>query len=79
MSDINGRIGAILPPSHSWMAPFVEDMLHKASTGLIEAVVTGPGRAVLFYGRCSMGESLMSDMARDAHSYSQELVHGWEN
>ena len=30
------------------------------------AVVTGPGRAVLFYGRCSMGEGLTMDEARDA-------------
>ena len=60
------ELGAIPPPSHSWMAPLVEDMLHKARTGLTEAVVTGPGRAVLFYGRCSMGEGLMADEARDA-------------
>ena len=56
----------IPPPSHSWMAPLVEDMLHDARTGLTEAVVTGPGRAVLFYGRHSMGEGLMADKARDA-------------
>ena len=48
------------------MAPLVEDMLHKARTGLTVAVVTGPGRAVLFYGSCSMGEGLMADEARDA-------------
>ena len=41
-------------------------MLHEARTGLTEAVVTGPGRAVLFYGRHSMGEGLMADEARDA-------------
>ena len=60
------KLGAIPPPSHSWMAPLVQDMLHKARTGLTEAVVTGPGRAVLFYGRCSMGEGLRVDKARDA-------------
>ena len=49
------ELGAIPPPSHSWMAPLVEDMLCNARTGLTEAVVTGPGRAVLFYRRCSMG------------------------
>ena len=48
------------------MAPLVEDMLHEARTGLTKAVVTGPGRAVLFYQRHSMGESLMADEARDA-------------
>ena len=60
------ELGAIPPPSHSWMAPLVEDMLHKARTGLIKAVVTGPGRAVLFCGICSMEEGLMADKARDA-------------
>ena len=44
----------------------MEDMLHDIRTGLTEAVVTGPGRAVLFYGRCLMGEGLTTDEARDA-------------
>ena len=44
----------------------MEDMLHKARMGLTKAVVTGPGRAVLFYGRLSMGEGLRADKARDA-------------
>ena len=48
------------------MAPLVEDMLHDIRTGLTEAVVIGPGRAVLFYGRHSLGESLTTDKARDA-------------
>ena len=60
------ELGAIPQPSHSWMAPLVEDMLHNARTGLTKAVMTSPGRAVLFYGRCSMGEGLMADKARDA-------------
>ena len=60
------ELGAIPPPSHSRMAPLVEDMLHEARTGLTEAVVTGPGRVVLFYGRCSMGEGLTGDEVRDA-------------
>ena len=60
------ELGAISPPSHSWMAPLVEDMLCNARTGLTKAVVTGPGRAVLFYGRCSNGEGLTMDEARDA-------------
>ena len=58
--------GTVPPPSHSWMAPLVENMLCNARTGLTEAVVTGPGRAVLFYGRCSMEEGLTADKARDA-------------
>ena len=60
------ELGAIPPPFHSWMAPLVEDMLWEARTGLTKAVVIGPGRAVLFYGRCSMGEGLKADEARDA-------------
>ena len=60
------ELEAIPPRSHSWMAPLVEDILHKARTGLTKAVVTGPGRVVLFYRRCSMGEGLMADEARDA-------------
>ena len=60
------ELGAIPQPSHSWTAPLVEDMLHEARTGLTKAVVTGPGRAVLFYGRHSMREGLMADETRDA-------------
>ena len=60
------ELGAIPLPFHSWTAPLVEDMLHYARTGLTKAVVTGLGRAVLFYRRHSMGEGLMADKARDA-------------
>ena len=60
------ELGAVSPPCHSWMAPLVEDMLHYVRTGLTKAVVTGPGRAVLFYGRHSLGEGLTTDEARDA-------------
>ena len=59
------ELGAVLPPSHSWMAPLVEDMLHDARTRLTEAMVIGPGRVVLFYGRHSMGEGLTMDEARN--------------
>ena len=59
------ELGEVPPPSHSWAAPLMEDMLHDARTRLTKAVVIGPGRAVLFYGRCSMGEGLMADEARD--------------
>ena len=48
------------------MAPVVEDMLQEVRAGLMEAVVIGPGRAILFYGRCSMGEGLKADEARGA-------------
>ena len=48
------------------MAPLIEDMLCDARTRLTEAVVIGPDRAVLFYGRCSIGEGLTANEARDA-------------
>ena len=54
------------PPSHAWTSPVVEDMLWEVRVGLMEAVVIGPGRAILFYGRHSMGEGLKADKARDA-------------
>ena len=60
------ELGAVSPPSHSWMAPLMEDMLCDARTGLTKAVLIGPGRAVLFYGRHSLGEDLTIDKARDA-------------
>ena len=41
-------------------------MLWEARTRLTEAVVTGPGREILFYGRHSIGEGLKADQARDA-------------
>ena len=60
------ELGAVPPPSHSCMAPLMEDMLHDARTRCTKAVVIGPGRTVLFYGRCSMGEGLTTDKARDS-------------
>ena len=60
------ELGTVPPPSHSWTAPLVEDMLCDVTTGLTEAVVTGPGRAVLFYRKHSMEEGLTADEARDA-------------
>ena len=59
------ELGTVPLPSHSWMATLMKDMLHDARTRLTEAVVIGPGREVLFYGRCSMGEGLMADEVRD--------------
>ena len=49
----------VTPPlSHAWQAPIVEDMVCEGRTGLTEAVVTGAGRAVLFYGGHLLGEGL---------------------
>ena len=59
------ELGDVPPPLHAWMAPEVEDMLQETRAGLMEAVVIGPGRAILFYGRHSMGEGLKVDKARD--------------
>ena len=60
------ELGDTPPPWYAWTAPVVEDMLREVRAGLTEAVVIGPGRAVLFYGRCSMGEGLKVDEAREA-------------
>ena len=58
--------GVIPPLSYTWTAPLVEDMLCYARTGITKAVVTSPGRAVLFYGRCSLGDGLSPAESRDA-------------
>ena len=58
--------GAVQPPSHTWQATMIEDMVWEAKSGLTKAVVTGPGRAVLFYGRQSQGEGLNLGEVRDA-------------
>ena len=63
---LTDELGDVPPPLHAWMAPVVEDMLQETRAGLMEAVVIGPGRAILFYGRRSMGEGLKADEARDA-------------
>ena len=63
---LTDELGDVPPPSHAWMAPVVEDMLRETRAGLTEAVVIGPGRAILFYGRRSMGEGLKADEARYA-------------
>ena len=58
--------GVVSPLSHAWTAPLVKDMLHYARTGPTETKVTGPGMAVLFYGRHSLRETLSPDEPRDA-------------
>ena len=60
------EVGAAPQPPHTWTAPVVEDMLHHGRTGLTKAVVMGPGRAVLFYGRQSLGEGLSLGKVRYA-------------
>ena len=64
---LTDELGDTPPPSHAWTAPVVEDMLWEVRAGLMEAVVIGPGRAIHFYGRHSMGEGLKADEARGCH------------
>ena len=40
------------------LSSVIEDMLRETRAGLSEAVVVGPGKAILFYGRRSLGEGL---------------------
>ena len=63
---LTDELGDVPPPLHAWTTPVIEDMLQETRAGLMEAVVIGPGRAILFYGRCSMGEGLKAAEARDA-------------
>ena len=56
----------IPPPSHAWQALILEDVVHEGRTGLTEAIMTGPGQAVLFYGCHSLGEGLNLGEVRDA-------------
>ena len=65
-ATLTDELGDVPPPQHTWMALVVEDMLQDTRIGLTEAVVIGPGKAILFYGRRSMGEGLKADEARDA-------------
>ena len=67
MCDFNGRIGSNTPTLSLLDGPPCKRYAAcNARTGLTKAVVTGPDRAVLFYGRPSMGEALTTDEARDA-------------
>ena len=65
-ATLTDELGDLPPPSHTWTAPVIEDMLREMRAGLTEAVVIGPGSAILFYGRHSQGEGLKADEARDA-------------
>ena len=47
---LTDELGDTPPPSHTLMAPVVEDMLREARAGLTEALAIGPGRAILFMG-----------------------------
>ena len=74
---LTDELGDVPPPPHAWMSPVVEDMLQEARAGLTEAVVIGPGRAILSYGRQLMGEGLKLQMRLGMlHSSSQVQEHG---
>ena len=47
--------GAVPPLPLAWTVPLVEDMLCYARTGLTEAVVMGPGRAIIFLWETVIG------------------------
>ena len=64
--NLTKKRGAAPPPPHAWMVPVVEDMLQHGRAGLTKAVVMSPGRAILFYRRCSLGEGLSLGEVRDA-------------
>ena len=53
------------PPPHAWQAPIVQDMVQDGKVGLREAVLTGPGRVILFYRQWSFGEGLHLGKAQD--------------
>ena len=63
---LTDELGDVPPPLHTWMTAVIEDMLQEAGAGLMETVVIGPGKAILFYGRHSLGDGLKADEARDA-------------
>ena len=52
---LTNELGDVPPPTHSWTTPVIEDMLQETRAGLMEAVVVGPGKAILFYRRHSLG------------------------
>ena len=68
---LTDELGDVPPPPHAWMAPVVEDMLREARAGLTEAVVIGPGRAILFMGDIRWGRVYRQMRLRMPHSSSQ--------
>ena len=63
---ISTEDGGTAPPSpHAWQMPVVGDMVWEGKVGLTEVVVTGLGRAILFYGQQSLGEGLSLGKVQD--------------
>ena len=46
------------PSSHPWQVPIAEGMVWDGKVGLTEAIVTGPGQTILFYGWQSLEEGM---------------------
>ena len=68
------------PLSHAWQVPFGQDMVWDSKADLTEAIMTGPGWAILFYGWWSLGEGLSLGEAWDATftlSGTVSLVGKW--
>ena len=68
--------GTTPPPPCVWQVSVVEDMVWDGKSGLTEAVVSGPGQAVLFYGWQSLVEGLSLGKAWDATFMLSEAI-GW--
>ena len=52
---LTNELGDVPPPTHSWTTPVIEDMLRETRARLTEAVVVGPGKAILFYRETFFG------------------------
>ena len=63
---LTDELGDVPLPPHAWTALVVEEYVVRNRAGFMQAMIIGPGRVILFYGRCSMGEGLKADQARDA-------------
>ena len=66
-----------LPPKSTWIGPIIAEELTgvRAPT---EAIVLGPGRAVLFYGHRSQGEQLDA-LEADQEAECLEQIDHWVN
>ena len=66
MNDFNGWVGGHAPTTMHLGSACGGGCAVRARAGLTGAVVIGPGKAILFYGRHSVGEGLGADGAGDA-------------
>ena len=71
--------GVVPLPSHAWTVPLLEDMLHYARTRLTKAMVTGPGRAVLFMGDILWERASVQMSPGMPHLCLQGWARGLEN